>query len=176
MHVGIIREYKTILSDADNNGVVDAYKSVAEGEKDIRQNVYDNHSGIAFGNWKNGYLDMGDVKALDKVGEGGASGAGAIIHETIEQFEKAKMGLKNGDEGRVVKNMKGNKIRLDYLKAHTIANTIEDLVNGNKKLPGGELKDRSFLESDGTVTRQLINVQENGVPLRPIEVDKIKLD
>lgn len=126
-------------------------------EHDINQTVVNGEWKTLNGSWETGKLDIGDIQEFDKAGDGGTSSAGAVIHETVEQLEKAKLGLANGDRGAYTVDENGNKTYTDYNKAHSAANEVEDSVNGNTKVEsaGGA---KTFTEKDGTTTTQTIQV------------------
>lgn len=103
----------------------------------------------------NGRVDMSDIEAFDKAGVGGASSAGALIHETVEQHEKSKTGL--------FPNEWSNSVGLDelspeYISSHETANNAENRVNGNIK----NENEGYFLERDGSKTHQVITPTNDG--------------
>ena len=96
---------------------------------------------VSFDNYNNAVrLLQADVKAFDQAGQGAASSGGALIHETVEQFEKAKDGLKPGEANST-----------DYIKDHKTAIKAEDKVNGNKRTASDD-----YVEKNGSTTIQVI--------------------
>jgi hypothetical protein len=72
-----------------------------------RQEVVSNSESVEVGNFETNQLDISDVQQFDKAGKGGASSEGTLIHETIEQLDKAiaekaiKEGIdKSGEQAR----------------------------------------------------------------------------
>jgi hypothetical protein len=113
------------------------------------------------GNFNNNIMDMSDVAQFDKAGPGAASSAGALIHETIEQFEKAKMGISKGSSGLKTIDAAGNDAYPAYDKAHAVAVKTEDRVNGNQRTAESP-RITNFLEKNGTVTQQSVVPYANG--------------
>jgi len=99
---------------------------------------------------------MDGIRVIDAAGPGAMTSAGAIIHETVEQFEKAKDGFKPG-EGSAS----------SYAKGHTKAIKTENKVNGNTR---NETNDTEFTEKDGSKTSMIFSNQEKQ---GGIYVDKI---
>lgn len=72
-------------------GFYDNYSTVVNSSTDVVQGVDIVSKETQVGSWDTGKMDMSDILKFDTAGSGGASSAGAIIHETVEQFEKAKL-------------------------------------------------------------------------------------
>ncbi|VXB14342.1 RHS repeat domain-containing protein [Chryseobacterium sp. 8AT] len=138
------------------------YRNIIEAEEKISQKIVENSKYANFGNWITGDIDIADIIELDEVGKGGTSSAGALIHEHEEQYEKAKMGLTNGEPGKTKQDSSvvGGKIYTDYEKAHDKALKAEDKVNGNTRTSAINTSDSNivniFKESDKTKTHQVV--------------------
>ncbi|WP_298900676.1 RHS repeat-associated core domain-containing protein [uncultured Psychroserpens sp.] len=117
----------------------DEYKAVVDSEHKVEMKVRGKSVDVSVGSWALSKIDMSDIEAFDNAGEGGATSAGALIHETVEQHEKTKKGHKPGQLATA-----------DYPAAHKIATMAENRVNGNTR-NGNE-----FTESDGSITVQRI--------------------
>ncbi len=113
----------------------DNYNAVVGADEKVNQKVVERSIYADMGNWQTGDIDIADIVELDKAGKGGTSSAGALIHEHVEQYEKSKMGLGNGDLGKTKSDSSvvGGKIYTDYMKAHDKALKAEDKVNGNTR-------------------------------------------
>ena len=98
-----------------------AYLKAVNSDDVVRQNVVINDSKVEAGGYQDNVLDMGDIRKFDNEA-GGSSSAGVLIHETIEQLDKAKQGLS------------GKTTRKGYDRAHKAAMKVENKVNGNKRL------------------------------------------
>ncbi len=115
-----------------------------------------------------GDIDIADAAEFDKAGKGGTSSAGALIHEHVEQLEKTKMGLKNGDKGKTKSDptVVGGKRYLDFEKAHDKAKKAEDKVNGNERSESVYTDKGNiinvFQEKNKTKTQQTIWFLETG--------------
>ena len=141
------------------------YKNAATGDPTIlRQEVVNGDARTTVGSFFTNKLDMGDVKAFDLAGKGGASSAGAIIHETTEQLEKAKMGLLPYENTKSKIKLLDFELSPEYLKAHKTAIISENKVNLNTRVDNNNYK-----ESNGTTTTQTLNTLDS-----VIKVTKVK--
>lgn len=91
---------------------------------------------------------------------GAASSAGALIHETVEQLEKAKMGIAKGSLGATSVDAQGNVSYTDFNTAHAIALKAENNVNGNTRTEGPRFD--TFAEKNGKITKQAVIPQVGG--------------
>jgi hypothetical protein len=123
------------------------YKGVVSDETVARQIVVLDDPNTDVGHFKTNALDMGDIEKFDKAGDGGASSAGALIHETVEQLSKAKKGLGPGEDP-------GGMGGSDYQKSHKTGIKAENAVNGNKR----DEKTGTFADKKGNKTKQNIQV------------------
>jgi len=124
------------------------YSAVVDSPYIVSQTIVQNSLDTNVGSFALQTVDMADVKAFDNAGAGGTTSAGAIIHETVEQHEKAQLGLKKYDIGT----------KEQFTVSHDKATTAEDKVNGNRRVSNGNV----FIEKDNTLTRQIITPNSNG--------------
>ncbi|MGD0343151.1 MAG: hypothetical protein ABSA76_15730 [Bacteroidales bacterium] len=137
------------------------YNSAVTSGSTVRQNIVSNDAKTVVGSWVTGKVDMADVAAFDKAGKGAATSAGALIHETSEQLEKAKLGLSPNDIGKTTTDAAGNKTYVDYESSHNTAIQSENNVNGNTRVEDGSGTD-TFKETDGTKTTQTVTPNSTG--------------
>jgi hypothetical protein len=137
------------------------YNSAVTSGSTVRQNIVSNDAKTVVGSWVTGKVDMADVAAFDKAGKGAATSAGALIHETSEQLEKAKLGLSPNDIGKTTTDASGNKTYVDYENSHNTAIKSENNVNGNTRIEDGSGTD-TFIEKDGTKTTQTVTPNSTG--------------
>jgi RHS repeat-associated protein len=130
------------------------YKKAVNNKAIVRQEIVENDANTVVGSWVTGKVDMGDIQEFDNAGPGAATSAGALIHETKEQLEKAKLGLNSGDLGKVATD--GSYT--DFLKSHKKATNAENKVNGNLR----KEQQGYFLEKDGTKTQQTLTPNAAG--------------
>jgi hypothetical protein len=123
----------------------DEYQSAIDSPFTATQSIVERSVDTNVGNWITGKVDMADVSAFDKAGKGGATSAGAIIHETKEQIVKSEMGLKNNETGT----------RSNFQTAHQQATQAENKVNGNTRV-----SNNTYLEKNSTTTKQTITPNE----------------
>lgn len=142
----------------------DEYKNVVKDKVIVRQNVVQNDINTLVGDFTTGNLDIADIAEFDKAGVGGASSSGALIHETVEQLEKAKLGLLPKEYSKTVKT---TEISPEFTSSHETATKAENKVNGNIR----EEDDGYFLEKDGAKTNQVVR----GTPSGGIVVEKTKI-
>ncbi len=117
-------------------------------------------TGVDVGNLKENKIDMADIAQFDESGSGGATSAGALVHEIVEQHEKAKAGVPKGIQPKNVA----------AFKMHMIGIVAESRVNGNIRQENiGQPP--IFLEKDGTKIKQSVVGQPSGV----IKITKTKI-
>lgn len=133
---------------------------VVNSNKTINQEVVENDANTTVDSWVTGKIDIKDVEEFDASGSGAASSAGALTHSHIEQLEKAKKGLGNGDVGKTETDASGNTRYVDYEKSHKKAIKAENKVNGNTRGVNGN--ENVFKEKDGTKTNQAISPNSSG--------------
>ena len=82
--------------------------------------VVNGDKGVHVGNYAKNMIDVADMLQFDDLGKGPCSKQGKLTHEFIEQYEKARSGLKKGDS---------------YLQqdCHKIAISAENYVNGSTR-------------------------------------------
>lgn len=136
------------------------YSNVVNDPVIVQQEIIQNNISVEVGEFKSNQLDISDAQQFDKAGKGGASTPGVIIHETVEQFEKSKSGLKPYEWSKTANT---SQLSPEFNAAHAKAILAENKVNGNQRISNSEFK-----EPDGTTTVQTITT----VPLKPIEVTK----
>jgi len=144
----------------EQQAFVDAYKSVINSPTVVYQDIVSNDINTDVGSFQNNTMDMADIAQFDAVGKGATSSAGAFIHETVEQLEKAKLGIDKGSMGGEVINSAGKTTYPNYISSHSTAIQAENKVNGNVRTEGFRVD--SFLEKNGNVTRQAIIRQVGG--------------
>ena len=138
----------------EQQAFIDQYKSVVDSPIVVNHEIVSNDATLV-GSFYNNTMDIGDVAQFDKAGPGATSSAGAIIHETVEQFEKAKMGIPKGSVGTSTVDAVGNISYPQYDSAHAVALKAEDSVNGNQRTTGtGRVE--NFIEKNLTITRQAV--------------------
>jgi len=133
----------------------DNYNSAVQSKSTVRQEVVENDPNTVVGSFLTNKIDISDVKEFDKAGVGAASSAGAIIHETIEQLEKAKDGLNPGDWSKTVGT---NKMSPEFLKGHATAIKAENKVNGNTRNDQTDI----FTDKNGAKTQQTVTPTNTG--------------
>jgi len=131
------------------------YNKVVKAKEEVFQSVFQEESDIKVDSFVTGNIDIADVEAFDAAGEGGSSSAGALIHSHSEQLEKAKMGLKKGEGGKVEKDANGKILTPDYDKAHAEGIKSENKVNGNTR--GFDGNEKHFKEPNGNITKQTLD-------------------
>ncbi|HMJ47369.1 MAG TPA: hypothetical protein VK498_08565, partial [Ferruginibacter sp.] len=136
------------------------YKKAVDDPTISRQEVLHTDFFTEVGNFKSNKLDIGDAQQFDKAGPGGATTAGTLIHETVEQLDKAKSGLAPFAWSKSAATFQDSP---EFDAAHKKAITAEDKVNGNKR------DGNKFKEPNGTTTTQKISA----VPMGILEVKKI---
>ena len=144
----------------EQQAFVDEYKSVIDSPTVVNQEIVSNDINTVVGSFQNNTMDMADVAQFDAAGKGATSSAGAVIHETVEQLEKAKLGIAKGSMGSAVINSAGHTTYPNYISSHATALQAENRVNGNVRMEGFRVD--SFLEKNGNVTRQAIIQQVGG--------------
>jgi RHS repeat-associated protein len=148
---------------AEQQAFYQSYSAIVNDETvTVSQEIVENDADITVDSWQSGKIDIADVEQFDLAGYCGASSAGALIHSTIEQHEKAKLGLQKGDLGKVVKDVDGNILDLpDYNKSHATAIDAENSVNGSTRLEGGDddffVKFNSLFKTVTTVSQTISN-------------------
>jgi RHS repeat-associated protein len=136
----------------EQKAFLDNYKGVTDDHSaTARQEVVEEDHDTEVGSFETNNIDISDVKAFDQAtGTGGASSAGTLIHETVEQFQKAKDGLNPGevskDPNATIQTSK------EFEKDHAIAINAENAVNGNTRTGT-----YSFVEKNGTTTFQSLS-------------------
>jgi len=98
---------------------------------------------------------MTEIAEFDNAGAGAASSAGALIHETVEQLGKAKLGLLPNEWSKTVGT---DKIAPEFESTHKTATEAENKVNGNTRKEA----EGHFLEREGTKTIQDLTPNSSG--------------
>lgn len=119
----------------------DEYKVAIDSPLTINQHIMEKSVDTNVGSFVTGKIDMADVVAFDAAGPGGATSAGAIIHETKEQLVKAEMGLPSQALGTMS----------EFQVAHAQATQAENRVNGNVRT-----SNTTYTEKNGSTTTQTI--------------------
>ncbi|SHM74158.1 RHS repeat-associated core domain-containing protein, partial [Chryseobacterium polytrichastri] len=148
---------KDALLSKEQQAFYNSYNTVVGAKEIVNQSIVENDKDVIVGSFQTAQIDINDVLEFDKAGKGGTSSAGALTHEHSEQLEKAKMGLKNGELGKVETDAAGNTTYTDFNKAHGKAFKPEGKVNGNERLETeGPMSINVFQEKDKTKTSQAI--------------------
>lgn len=140
----------------EQQAFITAYGQVAYSPIVVNQDIVSNDSSTTVGSFTNNMMDMADVAQFDLAGPGAGSSAGAIIHETVEQYEKAIMGIAKGSIGTITSNAAGLISYPDFEKAHAAATQAENKVNGNIRAATANPYIDNFTEKNGTITRQAV--------------------
>ena len=127
------------------------YSNVVNSSEVVQQEVVENDVNTVVDDWVTNKIDIADIEEFDKAGSGGATSAGAIIHSTVEQHEKAKLGLKSGDMGKT-----SGRTAVDYESSHNPAKQAENKVNGNTRMENTVTGTDRFIDSKNRVTEQTI--------------------
>jgi len=155
---------------AEQQAFYDDYSAVVNSTDVVNQEAVESDTGTVVDSWITGKIDMTDVAEFDKSGNGAASSAGALIHSTVEQHEKVKLGLSSGDLGATSTDANGNTTYTDYTKSHKTGISAENRTNGNYRGVGGN--EDVFLESNGTKTRQTLT----RTPTGGVNITKTKIN
>jgi hypothetical protein len=153
----------------EQEAFISDYKAVVDSPTIINQEIVSNDQSTDVGSFLNNTMDMTDVAQFDLAGAGAASSAGAVIHETVEQLEKAFMGIAKGSMGTTAIDSAGNVSYPDFDKAHATALQAENKVNGNVRTEGYRVD--TFAEKSGKTTKQAVIPQVGGT----VKVMKNKL-
>jgi RHS repeat-associated protein len=128
----------------------------------------------AVGNYEDAILDMSDVMQFNETGKKtktyGQTQVGAIVHETLEQYEKTKAGIPRGS-------------KKDFSTHHRTALAAENDVNGivRKQQTGYDETDGTkgnfwrkyeITHTDGTVTQSTMTFAEGTAKLPTIRVSQ----
>lgn len=114
------------------------YGGAVNSKTVVRQDVVSNSQDVEVGNFDTNQLDISDVQQFDKAGKGGATSAGTLIHETIEQLDNANQGMGPGE----------GLTSAEFDRAHQKATKAENRVNGNIRVEGDDSD--VFKERNGT--------------------------
>jgi RHS repeat-associated protein len=143
------------LTDEQKNFVKE-FETVSVGKAIVRQEFVSGRE-AAIGDWQTGRVDMNDIAAYDAQ-KGGPTSLSIYAHELVEQFEKAKMGLKPDQEGT------GKQ----FLDAHQKGNDAIERVSGWKR------DDKTEVYTDPT--GQKIQVIQKVLPGGEIQIIKKKIN
>lgn len=144
---------------AEQKAFSELYSGAVNSKTVARQEVVSNSKDVEVGNFDTNQLDISDVQQFDKAGKGGSTTAGALIHETIEQLDKANQGMGPGE----------SLTSAEFGQAHQKASKAENKVNGNTRVEGNDSD--MFKERNGTKTRQTVSSTSTG----SIKVIKTKI-
>ncbi|WP_316839133.1 RHS repeat-associated core domain-containing protein [Pedobacter gandavensis] len=133
----------------------DLYSDAVNSSSVVRQEVVQNDAKTIVGNFLTNKLDISDVIEFDKAGVGAASSAGALIHETTEQLEKAKAGLNPGEWSKTVGP---TVLPPEFLNGHAKAVKAENSVNGNSRNDKTDV----FTDKTGVKTTQTVTPTSSG--------------
>lgn len=144
---------------AEQKAFSELYSGAVNSKTVARQEVVSNSKDVEVGNFDTNQLDISDVQQFDKAGKGGSTTAGALIHETIEQLDKANQGMGPGE----------SLTSAEFYQAHQKASKAENRVNRNTRVEGDDSD--VFKERNGTKTRQAVSSTSTG----SIKVIKTKI-
>ena len=77
-------------------------------------------SSVHIGNYRNNQVDIADVQQFDDIGKGLCTKQGKLIHEFREQYQKACLGYRKGEDN-------------EYNSCHQYAIISENHVNGSRR-------------------------------------------
>jgi len=140
---------------AEQKAFYNLYSDAVNSSSVVRQEVVQNDASTVVGSYLTNKIDIADIKEFDKAGAGAASSAGAIIHETTEQLEKAKAGLNPGDWSKTVST---SVMSPEFLKNHARAVKAENKVNGNSRNDQTDV----FTDKNGKKTNQTVTPTSSG--------------
>ncbi|WP_229663466.1 RHS repeat-associated core domain-containing protein, partial [Cloacibacterium rupense] len=156
-------KYLGISMTTEQQAFYDEYSSVVNSSNVVKQEVVENDANVVVDDWFTNKIDIADISEFDKAGKGGASSAGALIHSTVEQNEKAALGLKSGDAGKTIKDAAGNITDyVDYKSSHDTAKIAENKVNGNTRIESATGGADTFIEKNKSTTSQQITQNSTG--------------
>ena len=144
----------------EQQAFINEYQAVVDSPTIVSQEIVSNDASTQVGSFQDNTMDMADIAQFDAAGPGAASSAGALIHETVEQFEKAKMGISKGSMGATSVDAAGNVTYTDFNSAHSTAVKAENRVNGNYRTEKGRYSE--FKEKSGKITKQAVIPQVGG--------------
>ncbi|MFN7776333.1 RHS repeat domain-containing protein [Flavobacterium sp.] len=152
----VFTQTSTASVTPEQQAFINEFSTVVNSPIVVNQEIVSNDAKTTVGSFQNNTMDMADVAQFDKAGPGAASTAGVIIHETVEQFEKAKLGIPQGSMGTSTVDAAGNTIYPQYDSSHATAIKAEDNVNGNQRSATSNPYIDNFTEKSGKVTRQAV--------------------
>ena len=135
---------------AEQKAFSEAYSGTVSSKTVVREEVVSNSREVEVGNFDTNQLDISDVQQFDKAGKRGTTSAGALIHETIEQLDKANQGMGPGE----------SQTSAEFERAHQKATSVENRVNGNTRVEGNNSD--VYKERNGTKTRQVVSPTGTG--------------
>ncbi len=124
----------------EQQSFIDQYEGVVNSPVVVDMEIVSVDSIVEVGSYILNKIDMADVAQFDLAGKGGATSAGVLLHETVEQHEKAKAG-----------GVKGST-HPDSALHHLAGIRAERTVNGNYR--GYQGDENLFLERNNTLTEQ----------------------
>ncbi|WP_294243289.1 RHS repeat-associated core domain-containing protein [uncultured Chryseobacterium sp.] len=133
------------------------YSAVVNSNEVVKQEVVENDANTVVDSWVTNKIDIADIAEFDKAGSGGATSAGALTHSTVEQHEKAKLGLKSGDIGKT-----SGSTAVDYEASHNVAKIAENKVNGNTRIENTTGGADRFIDNKNAVTEQTLTTTAAG--------------
>uniref|UniRef100_A0AC34G047 Uncharacterized protein n=1 Tax=Panagrolaimus sp. ES5 TaxID=591445 RepID=A0AC34G047_9BILA len=146
---------------AEQKAFSELYSGAVNSKTVVRQEVVSNSKDVEVGNFDTNQFDISDVQQFDKAGKGGSTTAGALIHETIEQLDKANQGMGPGE----------SLTSAEFDQAHQKASKAEDKVNRNTRVEGNDSD--VFKERNGTRTRQTVSSTSAGDGMAPTDDYKL---
>ncbi|SIR73455.1 RHS repeat-associated core domain-containing protein [Chryseobacterium sp. RU33C] len=142
---------------AEQKAFYQEYSNVVNSSDVVKQEVVENDVNTVVDSWVTNKIDIADIAEFDKAGNGGATSAGALIHSTVEQHEKAKLSLNAGDLGKT-----SGGVAVDYEASHNIAKGAENKVNGNTRIENTTGGADRFIDSKNAVTEQTLTTTATG--------------
>ena len=134
-------------------------ESIIDSDVKTEVELVSSDKSIDVGSIKHNKIDMADIAAFDDVGVGVSTSAGALSHELVEQFEKAKAG---GEKGVYPPGALG---------MHRKAIKAENRANGNTRGENLMTGQNFFKNKDGSVYEQFVIPQKSGT----VKVTKTKI-
>ena len=159
----------------EQTAFVQEYKQVVNSTDVVRQVLVYDDPAVTTGSFEDQQMDMKDILRYDQAGATGMTSAGALIHETVEEHEKAKQGLSlvpllpNRSDSTSVFNAKLANFWTKFNADHSIAILAENKVNGNIRRDDLFYKDPS---GNGVVITMESNGEETYTTVGPNTVSK----
>ena len=116
--------------------------------------VYYGVDNVMIGNYNNNAIDVADIEQFNSMGESGVTSQGKLIHEMVEQCQKAFYGNKKGES-------MGRDICHKYAcMSESKVNGLRRDIQGDAKIKRGVFKER-HIEANGK--EHIITIQDRPI-------------